>query len=96
MGKNSTSFKPGESKGRPKGVPNKITQTVRATVLEVFNRLQDDPVNNLEAFAKRYPRDFYTISAKLIPQEVQATVDANVNWNETKTYEVEQKADISY
>lgn len=78
-------FKPGNP-GRPKGTPNKLTKTVKETVLQAFNKLQDDPSHNLDAFAKKYPRDFYTIAAKLIPTEVQAVVEASVNWNETKTY----------
>lgn len=79
--------------GRPKGIPNKLTRTVKETVLSVFNEIQDDPKVKLSAFAKRYPRDFYAIAAKLIPTEVQATVEATINWEETKTYEAEQKAD---
>lgn len=72
--------------GRPKGAQGKLTRTVKETVLAVFNELQYDPKNNLIAFAKKYPRDFYNISAKLIPTEVQATVEATINWHETKKY----------
>jgi hypothetical protein len=75
MAKTSTSFKKGESKGRPKGAVNKLTKTVKETVLQVFNELQDDPKNNLLSFAKKYPRDFYPIAAKLIPNEVNANVE---------------------
>lgn len=92
MGKEATQFKPGEG-GRPKGVKNKITTTVKGAVLDAFIKLQADSKNNLEAFAKKYPRDFYQIAAKLIPTEVQATVEATVNWSETKTYEAKHKAD---
>lgn len=56
--------------GRKKGSQNKITKTVKETVLKVFNKLQKDPVNNLTEFAKKYPRDFYAIAAKLIPTEI--------------------------
>ena len=69
--------------------PNKITRTVKETVLEVFNKIQGNPKLNMEQFAKDYTRDFYNIAAKLIPTEVQATVDATVNWNEIKIYEAE-------
>lgn len=85
-------FEKGNS-GRPKGTPNKITRTVKETVLSVFNEIQSDPKVKLSAFAKQYPRDFYAIAAKLIPTEVQASIDANVIWKEEKTYEAEQKAD---
>jgi len=66
-------FAKGEG-GRQKGVKNKITRTVKQAVLEVFNKIQEDPKANLEAFAKKYPRDFYQIAAKLIPTEVDASV----------------------
>ena len=76
--------------GRGEG---KLKKTVRETFTKVFNDLQTDPYCNLLAFAKKYPRDFYQISAKLIPLEINASVAATVTWNETKTYEAEQKAD---
>lgn len=62
------------NKGKPKGATNKLTRTVRETVLNVFDNLQGDPKHSLEAFAKKYPRDFYQIAAKLIPQEITAKV----------------------
>ncbi len=70
---------PGKEKtgGRVAGVPNKLTKTVKETVLEVFNKLQESKEHNIEAFAQKYPRDFYNIAAKLIPTEIQAKV-ANV------------------
>lgn len=77
MGKEDGYFKAGNS-GRPKGATNKLTRTVKETVLEVFNIIQDDPKVNLEAFAKKYPRDFYTIAAKLIPTEMKAQVETTV------------------
>lgn len=58
--------------------PNKLTKTVKETVLAVFNKLQEDPNNSLEAFAEAYPRDFYNIAAKLIPTEISAKVEATV------------------
>lgn len=91
-GKEATQYKPGEG-GRPKGVQNKITRTVKETVLAVFNDLQKDPKHNLTAFAEKYPRDFYQIAAKLIPTEVTGAFEANINWNETKTYEAKPEAD---
>lgn len=70
-------FKPGEG-GRPPGVQNKLTRTVKEAVLEAFNNLQEDEHHNLDAFAKKYPRDFYNIAAKLIPTEIQAKVQAQM------------------
>ena len=62
--------KSGNPKGRPKGSQNKLTKTVRETVLATFNELQDDPKHNLLEFAKKHPREFYQIAAKLIPNEI--------------------------
>lgn len=53
---------------------NKITRTVKETVLAVFNDLQADPKANLFSWGKENPTDFYKIAAKLIPTEVNATV----------------------
>lgn len=69
---NNGRFKPGNP-GRQPG-PNKLTKTVKETVLAVFNDLQDDPENSLLKFAKKYPRDFYQIAAKLIPTEITGTL----------------------
>ena len=63
------------NKGKPKGTPNKLTKTVKETVLAVFNQMQDDPKVNLAKFAQDYPRDFYAIAAKLIPTEVKGEVE---------------------
>lgn len=69
-------FEKGKDKtgGRQKGVQNHLTKTVKETVLEVFNKLQEDPKVNLEQFAKKYPREFYQIAAKLIPTEITGNV----------------------
>lgn len=69
-------FEKGKEKtgGRQKGVQNHLTKTVKETVLEVFNKLQDDPKSNLEQFAKKHPRDFYQIAAKLIPTELTGNI----------------------
>ncbi len=65
----------GNPNGRKKGEPNKLTKTVKETVLAVFNDIQSDPKVNLLSFARNYPRDFYAIAAKLIPTEVSASVE---------------------
>jgi hypothetical protein len=78
--------------GKPKGALNKTTKTVKETVLFVFNDIQSDPKVNLTAFAKKNPKEFYAIAAKLIPTEVKGTVEATLTWNETKTYEANKEA----
>lgn len=73
-------FQKGKEKtgGREQGVPNKLTKTVKETVLQVFNQLQEDDKNNLSAFAEKYPRDFYAIAAKLIPTEINAKLNGEI------------------
>lgn len=78
---NSGLFKKGEG-GRPKGVQNHITKTVKETVLSVFQQLQGDEKNNLKAFAEKYPRDFYQIAAKLIPTELTGTLKTIIDVTE--------------
>lgn len=67
-------FKKGQG-GRPRGAPNKLTKTVKETVLAAFNDLQNDPKHNILEFAKKNPKDFYQIAAKLIPTEINARVN---------------------
>lgn len=64
--------------GRPKGTQNKLTRTVRDTVLAAFNELQDDPKANIVAWAKKQPGLFYQIAAKLIPTEINATLSEKI------------------
>ena len=71
---NMTKFKQGNS-GRPKGAVNKLHKTVKETVLNVFNTIQGDPKHNLEAFARKHPREFYLIASKLIPTEMIGTTE---------------------
>lgn len=75
-------FEPGNA-GRPKGTTNHLTKTVKETVLAVFNEIQEDPDAKLLAFAKKYPRDFYQIAAKLIPTEITGTVKQIITVTDT-------------
>lgn len=63
-------FTPETRKEIPPRGPGKLTKTVKETVLNIFNDIQSDPHVNLLAFAKKYPRDFYAIAARLIPTEI--------------------------
>ncbi len=73
-------FKKGSEKkgGRQKGTPNKITKTVKETVLAAFNDLQSDPTVNLITWGKANPKDFYIIAAKLIPTELSGEVATKI------------------
>lgn len=80
---NNGQFKPGNT-GKPPGTLNKLTRTVKETVLAVFNDLQEDPQANLTAWAKKEPTEFYKIAAKLIPTDIKATIETeNVKINLT-------------
>lgn len=71
-------FKPGQSgnpKGRPKGIPNKTTKVVRETFERVFTQLQEGDDTNLKAWASKNPTEFYKLSTKLIPLQVEAEVN---------------------
>lgn len=70
MHDNKGKFLPGNP-GKQKGTTNKLTRTVRETVLAAFTELQADPVNNIVAWAKTEPTEFYKIAAKLIPTEIK-------------------------
>ena len=78
-------FKKGEPRpqnaGRKEGSLNKITRTVKETVLAVFNDLQQDPKHSLLKWAKDEPTEFYKIASKLIPTEVNAQVETNITVN---------------
>jgi hypothetical protein len=70
---NSGQFKKGHS-GRPKGIPNKLSSSVKETVLATFQELQQDPEYNLTNWARAEPSEFYKIAAKLIPTDIKADV----------------------
>ena len=68
----------GNPKGREEGSKNKLTRTIKESVLSAFNELQDDPKANLIAWGKKNPGLFYQIAAKLIPTELAGTIEATV------------------
>lgn len=78
-------FKKGNIKpkmsGRKPGSLNKTTRTVKETVLAVFNDLENDPKKGLLKWAKDNETEFYKIASKLIPNEVNANLDANLTFN---------------
>ena len=83
-------FEKGHQKmgGKVKGSQNKLTRTVKETVLAVFDDLQADPKANLLSWGKSNPTEFYKIAAKLIPTEIKGDVELNVkqlpSWLESK------------
>jgi len=81
-------FKKGESgntEGRPKGTPNKLTATVKEVFTTVFTDLQSESEVNLFDWAKKNPTDFYKLCAKLIPAAVEMKVpnaEDSLNYDE--------------
>ncbi len=77
----STKFKEGQSgnpNGRPVGSKNKLTRTFKEILTDALEALQEDKKNNLQAWAKENPTEFYKIASKLIPTEVNATVEGKI------------------
>lgn len=79
----SGQFKEGNA-GKPKGAKNKITKTVKETVLAAFNDLQEDPKANILKWAKDNPTDFYKIAAKLIPTEITGDIKATIKFKDAE------------
>lgn len=59
---------PNAGKGRPKGVPNKATASIKAAFLEAFEKRGGVPA--LVAWAAEEPTEFYKLAARLIPTEM--------------------------
>lgn len=69
-------------RGRPKGVKNKISGTIKEQVIEVWERLQANPKLSLYGMAAQNPEWFYsTFGRALIPRQVDvdAKVEGDVN-----------------
>lgn len=65
-----------EGAGRPAGVPNKLSATVKDNVIQVF-----DDIGGLETmagWARENKTQFYNLYAKLIPMQVNAEVNATI------------------
>ena len=62
--------------GRKAGTPNKVTASVKAALIEAFDKLGGVP--SLVAWGQQNPDDFYKLWAKLLPTEVHATGDVGV------------------
>lgn len=62
--------------GRPVGVPNKFTSAIRSAFEHAFADLQShipkrgEEDFRLVAWAKKNPKDFYKLMARMVPQEI--------------------------
>ena len=64
--------------GRKAGTPNKITATVRETFEHAFRILQESKTANLTSWAEKNPTEFYKLSSKLIPSDMNVQGNLNV------------------
>jgi hypothetical protein len=76
---------PNAPKGR--SGPNKFTGTVKSAFEAVFKDLQVDPKqpHALGQWAKEQPTEFYKLAAKLIPQDIKASVNGKSCSRRTST-----------
>ena len=76
----ATRFQPGNP-GRPPGIPNKLTQCMKAQTWKVFEELDADPELSLSSIARKNPLWFYTVfSSKLIAQNLNLTLTLEESW----------------
>ena len=63
--------------GRPKGVPNKVTRTIKQAVLESFEAV--GAAEYLKQVAHDDPRTYLQVVAKIIPAELHAKHSGDVS-----------------
>lgn len=69
--------KPGERRGgRQKGTPNKTTTAVKEALGAAFEGLGGVP--QLQTWAEANPTEFYKLWVKMLPQDVNANVEASI------------------
>jgi hypothetical protein len=62
-----------ENAGRPAGVPNKLSGTVKDNVVQVFEDIGG--LSFMATWAKENPNQFFNIYAKLLPLQLQGNGD---------------------
>lgn len=72
--------------GRPKGMPNKTTATMKQAIAAVYEKLQRDHARKQKGandhghfaeWAEKHPTDFYKIAAKLLPLQIGGVDDGD-------------------
>ena len=57
--------------GRPKGMPNKLTASIRSAIADAFEKLGG--VTSLVEWGRKNPDEFYKLWGRLAPSEVEHT-----------------------
>lgn len=73
LGKTMAPHKLGKGPGRPKGAANKITREIKEAVCEAFEKAGG--VEYLVNIAKTNPTVFCTLLGRVIPQQVNGTLE---------------------
>jgi hypothetical protein len=60
--------------GRPKGLPNKVTASIKSAISEAFDKLGGVP--SLVRWGESNPDDFYALWGRLAPKEVEMSTPA--------------------
>ena len=74
-------FKPQRKKagGRVKGTPNKTTVALKDAIMNAFEKVGGE--DYLVVIAKKDPKTFCTLLARVLPLEIQAKVDGTIAIN---------------
>ena len=64
--------------GRPRGVPNKLSMTVKDNVIAVFDAIGGNAT--MAAWAEGNQTEFFKLYSKLLPTDVNVAADLTINW----------------
>lgn len=67
---------PPKTGGRAKGTPNKVSATAKENIIAVFTRMGSTA--GMARWAKKHPTDFYRIYARLLPTEIEGSLNVPV------------------
>lgn len=64
--------------GRPKGVPNKLSMTVKDNVIAVFDAIGG--AKTMADWAEGNQTEFFKLYSKLLPTDLNVAGDVTINW----------------